>query len=222
MIAAEQDPAVGQSEAQVVRGVTRSVDRLETPTIAGDPVPVLQGYIGHEVPIATLLDGGIAPLAPTGQARGLKAHGVGAEPVGRGAGRRLQRLRRRRVVTMGVRDQDVGHPLARETGEERLDMLGKIRTGVDHRDLANTDDVGSGSPEGEGARIARNDPADHRCDWLEPAVFERKLAAEGDLDSHDRETTRNSVVCLMRGLDPRIHESFCLRLLLSGSSPVIE
>jgi hypothetical protein len=27
---------------------------------------------------------------------------------------------------------------------------------------------------------------------------------------------------VMRGLDPRIHEFFCLRSLLSGSSPVIE
>src|SRR5258707_14606386 len=104
MIAAEQDPAVGQSEAQVVRGVTRSVDGLETPTITRDLVPILQGYIGHEVPIASFLDGGIATLAA----------GMGPESVGRGAGRGLQRLRRRRVVTMGVGDQDVGHPLARK------------------------------------------------------------------------------------------------------------
>ncbi len=99
------------------------------------------------------------------------------------------------MVSMGVGDQDVGHPLARETGKERLDMLGKIRAGVDHRDLANADHVGSGSAEGEGARVARNDPPDHRCDRLEPAVFERKLAAEGDFDGHGRKITRDSLVC---------------------------
>src|SRR5712671_2216163 len=113
MIAAEQDPAVGQGEAQVVRGVTRSVDRFETPAIARDLVPILQDYIGHEVPIAPFLDGSIATLAA----------GMGAEAVSRSAGRGLQRLRRRRVVTMGVSDQDVGHPLAREAGKQRLDML---------------------------------------------------------------------------------------------------
>src|SRR6266404_7482040 len=101
MIAAEQNPAVRQSEAQVVRGVTRCVDRFETPTIARDLVPVLQGYIGHEVPVAAFLDGGVAPLAA----------GMGAEAVGRSTGRRLQRLRRRRMVAVGVGDQDVGHPL---------------------------------------------------------------------------------------------------------------
>ena len=130
--------------------------------------------IGNEVPVAAFLDPGVAAL-PTG---------MRTETVGRRTGRRLQRLRRRRMVAMGVGDQDMGHPLAREAGEQCLDMLGEVGTGVDHRDLAAADDVGSGTPEGERARIARDDAADPRCDRLEPAVFERELAAKRDVDGH--------------------------------------
>jgi hypothetical protein len=93
------------------------------------------------------------------------------------------------VVAVGVGDQDVGHPLARQTGEQGLDVLGEIGAGIDHRDLAATDDVGSGAPECEGAGVAGDDAADPRRHRLEPAVFERELAAKRNVDSHDTKTT---------------------------------
>src|SRR5437016_11748979 len=92
---------------------------------------------------------------------------------------------------MGVGDKDVGHPLARETGEQRLDVLGEIGAGVDDRDLAATDNIGSGAAEGEGAGVARDDAANVRRHRLEPAVLERELTAKGDVDSHDQKTTRD-------------------------------
>ena len=95
------------------------------------------------------------------------------------------------MVTMGMGNQDVGHPLARETGEQRRDVLGEIGAGVDHRNLAVAHDIGSGAPEGEGAGVARDDAADPRCHRLEPGVFERELAAKRNVDSHDKETTRD-------------------------------
>ena len=92
---------------------------------------------------------------------------------------------------MGVGDQDMGDALARETGEQRLDMPGEVGAGIDHRNFVITDDVCSRAPEGEGAGIARDDPAQPGCHRLEPAVFERELAAEGNLDCHEAEITRN-------------------------------
>src|SRR5260370_27852135 len=78
-------------------------------------------------------------------------------------------------------------------------MIGEVRPRVDHRNLAVADDISPGAAEREGAGIARYDAADHRRDRLQPAIFERKLAAERDLDSHGREITRNYVnPCLSR------------------------
>ena len=85
---------------------------------------------------------------------------------------------------MGVGDQDVSDALAGETREQRLDMIGKVGAGVDHRNLAGADDIRSGSPEREGAGVACHDAANLRCNRLEPAVFEREFAAEGDVDGH--------------------------------------
>src|SRR6202011_728319 len=179
MVAAEQYSAVGQSEAQMVRGVARRVHRLENPTLAGDPVAVAERLVGGEIPIAPLLDRRVAALSA----------GVRAEPISRRAGRPLERPRRRRVVAMRVGDQDMRDLLAREAGEQRLDMIGEVRPRVDHRDLAVADDIGPGAAEGKGAGIARHDAPDHRRNRLQPAIFERKLAAERDLAGHGSEIT---------------------------------
>ena len=72
---------------------------------------------------------------------------------------------------------------------KRLDMLGEVGAGVDDRDLALADDIGAGASKGERARVARHDAPDARRDRLEPAVFEREIAAERDLDSHLGEIT---------------------------------
>jgi hypothetical protein len=99
------------------------------------------------------------------------------------------------MVAMGVGDQDVSDALARETREQRLDMIGKVGAGVDYRNLAGADDIRSCPSKCERAGVAGHDAANPRCDRLEPAVFERELAAEGDLDSHGRENTPETLVC---------------------------
>ncbi len=180
--------------------MARGVDRLDPPARAGHPLAVAQGHIGNKVPIAPLLDPGLAALAS----------GVWAVPISHRTGHRLQLCCRGRVVAMGVGDKDVGHPLARETGEQRLDVLGEIGAGVDDRDLAATDNIGSGAAEGEGAGVARDDAANPRRHRLEPAVFERELAAERNVDSHDKKTTRDRLPAPRvwpQGLGPRRNAS---------------
>ena len=155
------------------------VHRLEDPALAGDPIAVANRPVGDEIPVAALLDRRVAALAA----------GMRAEAVGRRAGRRLQRPRRRRMVAVRMGDQDMRHLLAGEPGEQRLDMFVEVRARVDHRDFALPHDISPGAAEGEGAGVARDDAADHRRDRLQPAIFERKLATERDLDSHAAETT---------------------------------
>src|SRR5271163_4435457 len=55
---------------------------------------------------------------------------------------------------------------------------------VDHRNLTVAHDISPGGPEGEAAGIARHDAPHYRRDRLQPAIFERKFAAERDLDGH--------------------------------------
>src|SRR5437762_3317447 len=96
------------------------------------------------------------------------AAGVGAKPVTRRPGRRLQRLCRRRVVAVGVGDEDVRHLLVGERGDERGDVLFELEAGIDDRDLTLADDIGAGALIGKGPGVLRDDAADPRRDRFEP------------------------------------------------------
>ena len=76
--------------------------------------------------------------------------------------------------------------LAGEASEQRLNVLGEVRSRVDHCDLAMAHDVGPRAPERERAGIARHDAPDQRRNRLQPAILERKFAAKRDLDGHGR------------------------------------
>src|SRR5947207_15387383 len=122
----------------MVRGVARSVHRLEDPTLAGEAVAVADRPVGDEIPIAAFLDGWVTALSAS----------VRAETVSRGTGRRLQRPRCGRVVEVRVGDQDMRDLLAREAREQRLDVLGEVRARVDHRNIAVAHDTTEHAPEG--------------------------------------------------------------------------
>jgi hypothetical protein len=59
-------------------------------------------------------------------------------------------------------------------------MLSEVRSGVDYRDVAIADDIGSRSHELKRARISGNNLADHRSHRPELAIFEWEVAAERD------------------------------------------
>src|SRR5260370_40808750 len=93
---------------------------------------------------------------------------------------------------MRVGDGDVGDGFVTEARDECVDMLGKLGAGVDDRDLALADDIGTGALEGKRPGIARDDAPDARCHPFEPAVFEREFAAIGNVDSHRRSASKKS------------------------------
>ena len=84
---------------------------------------------------------------------------VRALGVNRGAGRRLDLGRRRRMIAMGMGDENVGYGFAAHRIEQRGNMGVVLRTGIDDRDLAAADDVAHRALEGERARIIGDDGA---------------------------------------------------------------
>ena len=65
------------------------------------------------------------------------------------------RVRRGPVVGMGVREQDPAHAVAHRRADDRLDVLGDIGTGIDHRDLVDADEIRVRARTGHEARIVR-------------------------------------------------------------------
>src|SRR5207248_5805478 len=114
------------------------------------------------------------------------AAGMWPKAVGRRAGRFLQGLGGRRMVAMGMGDQDMGDLLVGEARQQCRDVLRELGAGVDDRHLTFADDIGAGALERERPGVARDDTADPRRDGFEPAVFEDNLAAKGNVDSHGR------------------------------------
>ena len=78
-------------------------------------------------------------------------------------------------------------------------MIGEVRPRVNHRNLAVAHDIGPGAPEREGTGIARHNAPDHRRNRLQPAIFERKFAAKGNLDCHGGEIIGVSGIMLAKG-----------------------
>ena len=87
---------------------------------------------------------------------------VRAFGVHRGAGRRLDLGHGRRMVAMGVGDEDVGDGLAAHRVEQRGDMGVVVGAGIEDRDFAAADDVAHRALEGERARIVGDDGAHAR------------------------------------------------------------
>ena len=135
----------------MVRRVARRVHRLDRPAGACDGFAVSQPVIGHEIEIGALLD--LFAVATAA---------MGSERIRRRARRGLDRHRCRRMVEVGVGDQDVAHGFAPHRVEERLDMRGQIGARIDDRHRAGPDDVGAGAVERKGTGIGGDNPADQR------------------------------------------------------------
>ena len=82
------------------------------------------------------------------------------------------------MVAMGVGDEDRRELFAGDCLEQRVDMAGDRRPGVDDRDLAFADDIGTSAGEGEGARIGRDQPARQ---WRDAREFARRRG-EGEIE----------------------------------------
>ena len=88
------------------------------------------------------------------------------------------------MVAVGVRDDDMRDGLAAHGVEQRLDMVGQVRAGIDDRDLPAADDVAAGAGEGVGAGIVGDDPAHERAHRDAGAGADREIEVEGEVGGH--------------------------------------
>ena len=137
MVAAEQGFLFGQTEAQVVRGMARGMDRLQGPALAFDNIAVADREVGNELMVAAFLH--IAR----------RAAAMGPEAVGFSAGGGGDQPRRRRMIEMGVGDDLVADGFAVEGRKNGVHVFGKLGPRVDHRDLAAPDQISAGAVECE-------------------------------------------------------------------------
>ena len=168
MVAAEQRLLLLQGEGHVVGGVAGRVDGLDGDIGAGDRLTVLQPDVGTEGVIARRVE--LEPGGPAG--------GVRTKANRDGAGQGLEPCSERRVVAMGVGDEDVRNGPLADSGEERFEMCIVVRTGIDDGEFAHSHDEGRRAGEGEWAWIGADDAGDERRDLLRDAVRRIEIAVE--------------------------------------------
>ena len=101
-----------------------------------------------------------------------------------GAGRGLDRGHRRRMVAVGVGDEDRRHRLVAHGVEQGADVALVGRARIDDRDLAAADDVAHRALEGERSRIVRHHAADAGHGLVHGVGGEVEVFVEGDVVGH--------------------------------------
>ena len=132
VIAGEQRAFFVEPEAQMVRRVARRVQRFESELRAVDRVAVAEHPIERDRDFV-----GLRKREEPGElgARLLRELGRGGPMVG-----------------VRVREQHPAHALAHRRADDRVDVLGEIGTGIDHRDLVDADEIRVRSGSGHQAR----------------------------------------------------------------------
>ena len=160
----------------MVRRVAGRMHRFQRPAAPFDTVAVAYADIRNEIPVSAFLD---LPAA-------VRAAGtVGAESICRRTGRLLQGPGRRGVITMGVGDDDMGYALRPQSPLQGIDVRGEQGPRIDHGDSALADDIGPRAVKREGARILRDDAADHGGDPIGLPVLEGHVADVRNLNGHE-------------------------------------
>ena len=172
MIADEIDLSLGPRERQMIGGVAGRCDRLQRPALPFDDVAVLDFDIRPEIAIGA----GLRIVFLALEARPRSA----VRPLGinRRAGGGLDPRRVRRVVAVGMGDQNMRHGLAAHGVQQRLGMRLVVGSGIDDRDLALANDVTDRAGEGERARIVAEDTPHAGTGFIDDTRLERKVAVE--------------------------------------------
>ncbi len=159
----------------MVGGVAGGCDRFQRPSRTFDDVAVLDLDVGAEVAVGTGFR--IVLLALEARPRGaMRPFGVDG-----GAGGGLDPGGVRRMVAVGVGNEDMRHGLAAHGVQQRLGMRLVVRAGIDDRDLASAHDVADRAGEGERARIVAKHPPHAGPRLVDDAGLKRKVAVERDV-----------------------------------------
>ena len=159
----------------MVGGMPGGRHRFQRPAGTFDGVAVLDLDIRPEIAVGTGFR--IVLLALEARPRGA------VRPLGidRRAGRSLDPRGVRRVVVVGMGDQDMGHGLAAHGIQQRFRMRFVVRPRIDDRDLAAADDVTDRAGEGERARIVAENAPHAGADLVDDSGLKREIAVERDV-----------------------------------------
>ena len=127
------------------------IDTLDGPAVAFDDVSMSDNHIRHEIHIAAFLNHDTL-IALT--------CAVWTITIGFCPPIVFQRCRGRRVVKVGVGNQNVGHSFTLQAGLECLDMLFQHGAWINHGDVAATDNISASAAKRKAAGVARRDPTD--------------------------------------------------------------
>ena len=97
------------------------------------------------------------------------------------ARRRLDPRSVRRMVAVGVGDEDMRHRLAADSIEQRFRMRLVVGAGIDDGDVTPAYDVAHRAGEGERARIVAENPPHAGTRLVDGPRLERKVAVERDV-----------------------------------------
>ncbi|MNY25476.1 hypothetical protein D3C86_1592610 [compost metagenome] len=148
------------------------MQRGQRPAVAGKALPIAKRDIGHKSRIGTFGKGiGLAHMQRPGGAMRTLRHR-------QRPGCRLQSPGERRVITMGVADEDMGDLAAIKRRQQRLKMRLILRAGIDDGNGAVADDVAVGAVKGEGGRIVDGDALDERGDRNRLAIGRPEIEIE--------------------------------------------
>ena len=178
VIAGENQIGFLERERHVVGGVSRRGQRLERPAVAAHHFAIGERHVGAKIHVG----GSVEPARLADMQRA-------SEPVralGENfcAGRGLDLGHRRRMVAMGVGDEDVRHRLAAHRVEQRRDMGVVVGAGIEDRHLAAADDVADRALEGERARIVGRHRTHQRRHLFRPVGLEIERLVERDVVGH--------------------------------------
>ena len=159
----------------MIGGVAGRRHRFQRPARAFDDVAVLDLDIRPEIAVGAGFR--IVLLALEARPRGaMRPLGIDGR-----AGGGLDPRGVRRVVAMGMGDQNMRHGLAAHGVQQRFRMRLVIGAGIDDRDLALAHDVADRAGEGERARIVAEDPPHAGAGFIDDARLEREVAVERDV-----------------------------------------
>ena len=193
VIAGENQIGFLERERHVVGGVSRRGQRFKRPAVAAHGLAIGERDVGAEIHVGGSVEA--ARLADM-QRPGEPVRAFGENFC---AGRRLDLGHRRRMVAMGVGDEDVRHGLAAHRIEQRRDMGVVVRAGIEDRHLAAADDVADRALEGERARIVGGHRAHQRRHLFHRVGLEIERLVERDVVGHARTLLkRAAMMCTAR------------------------
>ena len=143
MVAGEQGVLLRQSEGEMVGRVAGRVERFQPPAGTFHGIAFVKLPVGGVILVGARLEALISPETAAGRCDAARSR-RSAHPW------RLDRPGGRRMVLVGVGDQDMRDGLAPHRVEQGLDMARQVGAGVDDGDVAGADDIAAGAREGIG------------------------------------------------------------------------